>query len=829
MTTSLTTLFNNSKQQLFTVSMDSFCIHSCNSISLKYLAKSLDEIKGLPIDEFFTINLNKKDIIINELETLGIYNTIDKATNRSISATLINYDGIREILIRVEVDSETETDKSRGVILDENVAGYCRIDTELRLLDCNNTLAVQLGYKYKEDLINKSINFILSEKEKISYLIKTIAKQKKIKNIELRLKDISGKDQICLANIILEKDDAGNNIAISFTIIDISERVEFENRIKQSEERFRLLSNVAIEGIVFLDKREIIDSNEQFIELIGYSNHQDIIGKNIIEFIDNSELLKINAPKNTFPQKKNEVVAKKRDGTIMLLEASSGKIHQQGKDIDVLLFYEITQRKKTEIALEQSTERYKSLVENSPNGIFILVNNQIKFINNAGVELLEYEVEDDLYNIEFKDFVDEEFRESVERDLLETREGGDLEYKEIQMNTSKKRHINIGIQASLTVFNNKPAVQVTIVDLTTQLELREERIRNKIAEEINITLTEEIEHHKQTQEKLQVAQKFTRNIIESSIDMIIAVDKDNKITEFNKAAIDQFGYLLEDVLGKDVSVLYVDKKEYQRVSTSVNDKGIFTGEITNKRKSGDTFVSLLSSSIIKDPKGEIQGSMGVSRDITERKIIEQQVKDSLKEKEVLLQEVHHRVKNNLQVISSILSLQSNYVKDEKTLEILAESQNRIKSMSYIHETLYQTTDFSSIEFSNYLNTLASNLIHSYSYSGGIVKLVTDYDEIYLTIDQAIPCGLIVNEIVSNAMKYAFEGKDGDVYLSIKESQGKIHLRVADNGKGLPKDFKYEESDSLGMQLVYSLIDQLDASLELKAEKGTDFLITFDKS
>jgi two-component sensor histidine kinase len=213
--------------------------------------------------------------------------------------------------------------------------------------------------------------------------------------------------------------------------------------------------------------------------------------------------------------------------------------------------------------------------------------------------------------------------------------------------------------------------------------------------------------------------------------------------------------------------------------------------------------------------------MGVSRDITERKIIEQQVKDSLKEKEVLLQEVHHRVKNNLQVISSILSLQSNYVKDEKTLEILAESQNRIKSMSYIHETLYQTTDFSSIEFSNYLNTLASNLIHSYSYSGGIVKLVTDYDEIYLTIDQAIPCGLIVNEIVSNAMKYAFEGKDGDVYLSIKESQGKIHLRVADNGKGLPKDFKYEESDSLGMQLV--------SSLELKAEKGTDFLITFDKS
>ena len=827
MTTSLTHLFNNSKQQLFTISIDSFCINSCNYISLNYLDKSLDEIKGVSIDEFFTINLNKKETIINELKTLGIYHTIDRATDRNISATLISHNGIREILIRV--DLESETDKNREVILDENVAGYCRINTELKLLDCNNTLATQLGYKYKEDLINKPISAILSEKEEIGSLIKTIVNRRKIKNIELRLKDKLGKDQTCLANIILEKDDTGINKAISFTLIDISERVEFENRTKQSEERFKLLSNVAIEGIVFLDKRIIIDSNEQFIELIGGSNRQEIIGRDIIEFIDHKELVKINIPKNTLQQKRTEIIAKKKDGTIMLLEASSGNINQQGQEIDILLFYEITQIKKTEKALAQSTERYKSLVENSPNGIFILVNNQIKFTNNAGVKLLEYAIEDNLYNKNFIDFIDEEFRESIDISLLETRGGGDLEYKEIKMQTSIKRHINIGIQASLTVFNNKPAVQVTIVDLTTQLELREEKIRNKIAEKTNLTLTKEIKLHTQTQEKLQAAQKFTQNIIESSIDMIIAVNKDNKITEFNKAAINEFGYLLEEVLGKDVSMLFADKNEYQRVSTSVNKKGIFTGETTTKRKNRETFVSLLSSSVIKSSKGVIQGFMGVLRDITERKIIEQQVKDSLKEKEVLLQEVHHRVKNNLQVISSILSLQSNYIKDDKTLEILAESQNRIRSMSYIHETLYQTTDFSSIEFSNYLDALASNLIHSYSYSSGTVQLVTDYDKIYLTIDQAIPCGLIVNEIVSNAMKHAFEGKDGEVYLSIKESQGKIHLRVGDNGKGLPKHFKHAESDSLGMQLVYSLIDQLDASLDLQADKGTDFLITFEKS
>lgn len=829
MTATLQKLFNHSKEQLFIVCPDKFTILSCNSVALNVISKPLNDIKDSPVDEFFTINLNKKERILDSLNEIGFYHTVDKASNKSISISPIKINKKDQLLLRVEVDSNTTYETSRGILLDENVAGYCRIDTELKILDCNNSLAIQLGYNSKEQLINCSMSTILSQVEDIKYLLKTIAKQKKIKNIELKLKDKFGNEKTCLSNVLLEKNEAGNNSAISFTIIDISERVEFENRIKLSEERFRLLSNVAIEGIVFLDKREIIDSNEQFVELVGHSKLQDVIGKDITEFIAHQELIKIHAPRNSFYQKKNEVVAKKKDGTIMLLEASAGKINQAGKDIDVLLFYEITQRKKTEIALEQSTERYKSLVENSPNGIFILVSNKIKFVNNAGVELLENDVEDDLYNREFTDFVHDSIKKEIKTDLIETREGGELGYKEIKLITSEGNEINTGIQATLTVFNNRPAVQITLVDLQAQIELREERIRTKIAEETNVTLTVEIEQHKKTQEKLQVAQKFTRNIIESSIDMIIAVDRENKITEFNKAAVRQFGYELGDILGKDVCVLYSNKKEYQRVYKSINENGIFTGEITNRRSNGETFVSLLSSSIIMDPKGGAQGSMGVSRDITERKKIEQQIKDSLKEKEVLLQEVHHRVKNNLQVISSILSLQSNYVKDEKTLEILDESQNRIKSMSYIHETLYQTTDFASIEFSNYLNTLASNLIHSYSYSSGVTKLIPDYDEIYLTIDQAIPCGLIVNELVSNAMKYAFDNEEGTIFLSIKENKGNISLRVADNGKGLPKDFKYEESDSLGMQLVYSLIDQLDAVLKLNTDKGTDFLITFEKS
>jgi two-component sensor histidine kinase len=216
-------------------------------------------------------------------------------------------------------------------------------------------------------------------------------------------------------------------------------------------------------------------------------------------------------------------------------------------------------------------------------------------------------------------------------------------------------------------------------------------------------------------------------------------------------------------------------------------------------------------------------------DNTERKEIDRKVRDALKEKEVLLQEVHHRVKNNLQVISSILNLQSSYVTDPKTLEILQESQNRIKSMSFIHETLYRTIDFSSIDFSEYMRTLSNNLIQSYRLEDCQVHFTTDLDPLTIHIDQAIPCGLIVNELISNALKYAFKGrKEGDLHLSLKRNNKTVVMRVADNGVGLPEGFNYEKTDSLGVQLVYTLTEQIDGSIAVNtASTGTEFLITFE--
>ena len=202
---------------------------------------------------------------------------------------------------------------------------------------------------------------------------------------------------------------------------------------------------------------------------------------------------------------------------------------------------------------------------------------------------------------------------------------------------------------------------------------------------------------------------------------------------------------------------------------------------------------------------------------------------SLHEKEVLLKEIHHRVKNNMQIISSILNLQSSYVTDNYTLALLKESQNRIKTMAYIHESLYQNKSFTSVNFSEYIQTLSKNIIQSYVLSSEKVELILNLEKINLNLDVSIPAGLIINELITNAIKHAFpDAKKGKVCLNLKSENNNICLEVTDNGVGIPPGVDYNNTNTLGLQLVNTLIDQLDGEIKFKSEKdkGTEVLIKF---
>jgi two-component sensor histidine kinase/GAF domain-containing protein len=223
-----------------------------------------------------------------------------------------------------------------------------------------------------------------------------------------------------------------------------------------------------------------------------------------------------------------------------------------------------------------------------------------------------------------------------------------------------------------------------------------------------------------------------------------------------------------------------------------------------------------------------QSYAAAQQELAERRRAEEEVKASLREKEVMLKEIHHRVKNNLQVVASLLNLQAGTIKDPKVVEALRESQSRVRSMALIHEKLYQSKDLAHVDFDGYVRNLCSYLFRSYAVNADRVGFRVDVHDVFLGIDRAIPCGLIINELVSNSLKYAFpEGRRGQVQVELHpENQHEVALRVCDDGVGLAPQFDFRNMESLGLQLVNTLTNQLSGIIELDRRGGTAFRIIF---
>lgn len=348
-------------------------------------------------------------------------------------------------------------------------------------------------------------------------------------------------------------------------------------------------------------------------------------------------------------------------------------------------------------------------------------------------------------------------------------------------------------------------------------------------------IAHDITEKKSSEQKLLNQAAKLSSIFDSSNHYIWTINNKQQLTSFNKNYFELItaiyntqpyvGFSLDrGVLSHDIE--YAELLNYNYTKAFAGNSASFDIEVLDKNYNKiylEVFLNpVYNHSIVEEVSG-------IAHNVTEKKLNQQRVEQSLKEKEVLLKEVHHRVKNNMQIISSILNLQSSYVTDEYTLALLKESQNRIKTMAYIHESLYQNKSFTSVNFSEYIQTLTKNIIQSYAVSYDKIELIINLEKINLSLDSSIPAGLIVNELITNAIKHAFpNSENGTIHLNLKSASGYVYLEVIDNGVGIPENIDYNNTNSLGLQLVNTLIDQLSGEIKFKSEigKGTKVLINF---
>lgn len=298
----------------------------------------------------------------------------------------------------------------------------------------------------------------------------------------------------------------------------------------------------------------------------------------------------------------------------------------------------------------------------------------------------------------------------------------------------------------------------------------------------------------------------------------------------------------EEMLGYDVGELPQDVSTWEQrlhpedkpAVMDVLDKHLQNGEPYTcdyrfLTKGGEwRWMAAYGQVVERNAEGEPERMSGTHKDIHVRKQTEQRLAESLAEKSVMLQEIHHRVKNNLQVICSLLNLQTQTTPDEKIAEIMQESQNRVKSMALVHENLYKSQNLSKIGLERYVRELTNNLLRSYRSRVNLTQIDLTIANIYLDIDTAIPCGLIINELVSNSLKYAFSRQEkGKIEIQITQKPEKsIYLTIADNGIGLPPEVKIGQTGTLGLRMVKTLTRQISGTLSISREAGTSFQICF---
>lgn len=431
--------------------------------------------------------------------------------------------------------------------------------------------------------------------------------------------------------------------------------------------------------------------------------------------------------------------------------------------------------------------------------IILNTHNEIVLVNKSLLNLLNYK-KDDLLGKSSKLIFD--YRDELEN--IPSNKVGQVKTFETKIKSRENKLIPVLMSVSLIKISEKEPLGLVCLgsDLTKEKEIKK---------------------------ALEKSEQLYSTLVKTDPDSIITTDINGKIVYSSEHALQMYGYKKSELIGRSIFDLIIP--EYQNkarldLERTLQDDILRNLEYKLIKKNGDQFIGEWNVAVIKDNKEGPVAFMTTARDITHHKNIEAQMQASLHEKTILLREVHHRVKNNLQIISSLLNLQSSYITDEEAFEVFKESQNRVKSMAMIHEKLYQSGNFAEINVAEYLKSLTENIYSSYGINMNIIKLKINAENIFLDINKAVPCFLLINEVITNSIKHAFpDGRSGKITIDFHEDRGYI-ISIKDDGIGLPKNLNLKKTETLGMQLINALTSQLDGELEVKSNGGTEFIVHF---
>jgi PAS domain S-box-containing protein len=338
------------------------------------------------------------------------------------------------------------------------------------------------------------------------------------------------------------------------------------------------------------------------------------------------------------------------------------------------------------------------------------------------------------------------------------------------------------------------------------------------------SVARDITLHKQ----LQVDRSFLASIVDSTSDAVLTKTLDGIILSWNQGAERIYGYKPEEVIGRPVTMLTApfNQEEIPRIMERLRRGERIETYETQRMKKDKTIIQVsLTVSPVWDETGKIVAASAIARDITDQKKAEDLIRKQLEEKDVLVQEVHHRVKNNLQVLSSLMELSSRNVGSTETKSVFKETIQRIRAMALVHESMYRSDGFAGVQFKEYLQNLCEMLIHAYTDNLGKITLHITGEAGYLKLNLALPLGLIFNELLTNSIIHAFKSEQGNILIDLHEENSVLSIAVQDDGTGLPQEIDPLTSNTFGFRIVRMLTEQLGGKLQVNREKGTMFRLS----